>query len=273
MTEDGQAGSVEEPVELNEVDQRYIVPGLSRGLSLLHLFDRDKPEMKLAELAAAAGLSRSAAFRLVYTLEKENYIQRDPISRRYSLTSKVLSLGFVYLYSRPVAEIVQPYLRRLSIATKVAAHLIQLDGTYSVYLARVAPQATLVTNLQVGTRLPAHATASGRVLLSGLVEPTLKALHERMRIEHKNLPPPPLKQLIARAAQDRDRGYVMEESMFDAGVLSFAAPVRDGTGNIVAALNVVGPRRLMEEVGDATKFDAIVGQEARDLSAAIGFTS
>ncbi|MCF8476302.1 MAG: hypothetical protein K9G60_04680, partial [Pseudolabrys sp.] len=112
-----------------------------------------------------------------------------------------------------------------------------------------------------------------RVLLSGLVEPTLKALHERMRIVHKNLPPPPLKQLIARAAQDRDRGYVMEESMFDAGVLSFAAPVRDGTGNIVAALNVVGPRRLMEEVGDATKFDAIVGQEARDLSAAIGFTS
>lgn len=255
-----------------DIDPRYVVPGLSRGLALMALFDANRPELKLSEIADGAGLSRSAAFRLVYTLEKENYLRRDPLTRRYGLTSKVLSLGFVYLNSRPLAELVHPYLRRISAATNAAAHLIQLDGVYAVYVARVAPTAALVANLQVGRRLPAHATSSGRVLLSGLDEPTLQALYGEMRREHLETPPPSLRYLVARAEEDRARGYVMGESMFDPGVLSFAAPVRDGGGAVVAALNVVGPRSLMERVGNAAAFDVIVGQVARDFSAALGFS-
>jgi len=262
--------SVEPETESPDIDQRYLVPGLARGLALLQLFSRDKPRMKLSEIAAAAGLSRSAAFRLLYTLEKEHYLQRDRTTG-YGLTSKILSLGFVYLNSLPLTEIVQPCLRRLSIATDAAAHLTQLDGTFTVYLARVAPAATLVSNLQVGRRLPAHATASGRVLLSGLDETTLAMLHMQMRREHPDVPPPPLKQLVKRAQEDRARGYVMGESVFDPGVVSFAAPIRDGTGAIIAAVNVVGPRSVMEKIGDGIAFDAVVGQAARELSAAIGF--
>lgn len=228
--------------------------------------------MTLSEIAEGLDLSRSAAFRLVYTLEKEGYLRRDPDTRRFSLTSKVLSLGFVYLNARPLTEIVRPYLQRLSTKTNTAAHLIQLDGTYAVYLARVAPNATLVSNLQVGRRLPAHATASGRVLLSGLDAATLKALYEEMVRDHRDHQPPSLNYLLARADEDRARGYVMSESIFDPGVLSFAAPIRDGKGAIVAAINVVGPRTLMDRVGDASAFYALVGKEAHDLSSAIGYT-
>jgi len=260
------------PIHAPDVDQRYIVPGLSRGLALLTLFGK-KPEMKLAEIAVGAGMSRSAAFRLIYTLEKENYIRRDPLTRRYSLTSKVLSLGFVYLNSQPLVELVHPYLRRVSAATNAAAHLIQRDGTWAVYLARVAPNATLVANLQVGRRLPVHATASGRVLLSGLDGNAIKDLYEEMRREHREPPPPSLKYLIARAVEDRARGYVMGESMFDPGVMSFAAPVRDGTEAVIAAMNVVGPRSLMERLGDAAAINKIVGKQAHDLSEAIGYRS
>jgi IclR family pca regulon transcriptional regulator len=259
-------------VDAPEVDARYMVPGLSRGLALLDLFTTRRTDMTLSEIAEGLNLSRSAAFRLVYTLEKESYLRRDPETRRFSLTSKVLSLGFVYLNTRPLTEIVYPCLQRLSALTKTAAHLSVLDGTHVVYMARVVPNATLVTNLQVGRRLPAHATASGRVLLSGIDAAALKALYEDMVREHRDQPPPSLNYLIARAEEDRARGYVMSESIFDPGVLSFAAPIRDGRAAIVAAINVVGSRSLMERAGDAAALNALVGKEAHDLSLAIGYS-
>lgn len=258
-------------VEAPDVDPRYIVPGLARGLAMLSLFSHARPEMKLTEIAEASDLTRSAAYRVLYTLEKEGYVRRDPETRRYSLTSKVLSFGFVFLNTKPLAELAHPYLWRLSNRTDAAAHLVQLDGMWAVYLARAAPSAMLVVNLQVGRRLPAYATASGRVLLSGLDEGTLTALYEQMQAEPFDPSPPSLKYLLARAEDDRARGYVMSESMFDPGVLSFATPVRDGSGMIVAAVSVVGPRGLIERNGDAASLNAIVGKEALDFSRSLGF--
>lgn len=110
------------------VDPRYIVPGLSRGLALLALFTNRRPAQTLAELAAGLSLSRSAAYRLVYTLEKEDFIAREPEGRHYRLTSKVLSLGFEYLNARGIPEIAEPVLRALSDATAAAAYIATLDG-------------------------------------------------------------------------------------------------------------------------------------------------
>ncbi len=81
------------------------MPGLSRGLALLQLFPRSKPAKTLAELAAGLGLSRSATYRLVYTLEADGFIARDAETRRYRLTSKTLDLGFEYLHAQPITEI------------------------------------------------------------------------------------------------------------------------------------------------------------------------
>jgi len=253
-----------------DIDQRYMVPGLSRGLSLLHLFDKEHRDQSLADISENSGLSRSAAFRLVYTLEKEGYLRRDPVSRRYTLTAKVLSLGFSYLTSQPLTEIIHPHLKRLSLATRASAHLIQLDGMYAVYLARAVAPVALVSNLQVGTRLPAYATASGRVLLAGLDEAVLASIYWHTRREQRGAMPP-LLEIIARARQDRERGYVMGESIFDPGVLSFAAPIRDGTGATVAAINVMGFRGILESVGDEAVLREIVGAEVAAISELLGY--
>src|SRR5262245_8682051 len=96
------------------IDRRYLVPGLSRGLAALALFTRRDPALTLVEVAKGLGLSRSAAFRLIYTLEKDGFVARDEETRRFQLTSKVLSLGFEFLQSPAVTEVAQPYLRGLS---------------------------------------------------------------------------------------------------------------------------------------------------------------
>ncbi|MDF0596609.1 IclR family transcriptional regulator [Psychromarinibacter halotolerans] len=255
----------------DEVDQRYIVPGLERGLHILQLFNATGESMTLAELAEGIGLSRSSAYRLVYTLEKSGFLSRDAQSKRYALTSRVMTLGYAFLAARPLVETVQPFLQRISQRTRLAAHLVELDGTETVYLARVAPSARVISNLQVGMRLPAHRTVSGRVLLSGLTADGLAALYPRMVSDHPDYPPPELQDLVARANADRERGFVMGESAFDPGIESYATPVKTGAGQITAALNVIGPKKVLDDLGGKEALDEIVGSEARQLSRALGW--
>ncbi|MFV0244341.1 MAG: IclR family transcriptional regulator [Qingshengfaniella sp.] len=255
----------------DDVDPRYVVPGLARGLFLLQVFNGQQSDLTLAELAEAAGLSRSSTYRLVYTLEKEGFLSRDPETRRYALTSRVMTLGFAFLAARPLIEIVHPFLRRISQATGLAAHLVELDGTETVYLARVAPSVRVISNLQIGMRLPAHSTVSGRVLLADMGDEAVTGLYPRMLSDHPDQPPPPLDALLDRAHEDAARGHVMGESAFDPGIASFAAPVRNGAGQVVAALNVIGPVPQMLMVGSETELQAIVGAEAQNLSVQLGW--
>ena len=110
------------------IDERYIVPGLSRGLALLQLFTRHQPEQKLTEIAAGLGLSRSATYRLVYTLENDGFLRRDPNTRRYRLTAKVLSLGFEFLFAQPLTDIAQPFLRQLVDTVLTSGLLRKIDA-------------------------------------------------------------------------------------------------------------------------------------------------
>jgi IclR family pca regulon transcriptional regulator len=266
MTEEaGDAIALNPDDDADEVaaDPRYIVPGLSRGLALLGLFDRSRPSRTLAELAEGLGITRSAAYRLVYTLENDGFIAREAATRRYRLTSRVLELGFEYLNSHDLIDLAGPALRRLSDATAAASHLVALDGWHVVYLARALPppaSAMVVSNLPVGTRLPCHITASGRALLACLDEMTLDALHRRIVRECADPTPPPLAAMRDQAAQDRRRGFVFRPSILDPGFMTFAAAVPAGTGPAVAAINVIGAVRAMtDERGEAVLREAVLG--------------
>ncbi|WP_338665232.1 IclR family transcriptional regulator [Pararoseomonas sp. SCSIO 73927] len=255
-----------------EADPRYIVPGLSRGLALLQLFSRQRPAQTLQELAAGLGITRSAAYRLAYTLEKDGFILRDAATRRYRLTAHVLTLGFDYLNSQPLTGLAAPALQQLSSLTSAATHLVVLDGWQVVYLARVAPPVALVSNLQIGTRLPCHITASGRALLATLDEAELRRIYAVLRRESRDVPPPSSFEALAeQAAEDRARGYVFRGSILDPGLMTFACVVRDGTGKAVGGVNVVGPAALLERFGGEEALRAAVLDAASSVSRQLGF--
>jgi IclR family pca regulon transcriptional regulator len=266
---DGQNAAGDDPKD--QIDPRYMVPGLSRGLALLQLFTRQKPTQTLAELAAGVALTRSAAYRLVYTLEKDGFIARDPSTRRYALTSKVLTLGFEYFNSQTITNIAQPFLQALSDATAASTHLVILDGWHAVYLARVSPSVGLVSNLQVGSRQPAHITASGRMLLADLPEPRLRAIHALLRRECRTTPPEPFEALLRRAAEDRARGHVFHQSVIDPGLASCAALVRDGSGAAVAAITIVGPDRNLAVFGGEPALARLLDRTTAEMSAKLGY--
>lgn len=255
-------------------DKRYMVPGLSRGLALLQQFSRAKPHQKVPELAASLGLSRSATFRLVYTLEREGFLRRDQSGHLYSVTSKVLSLGFEYIFAQPLTEAAEDTLRELSNDTKAGAHLVMLDGWHCVYFARVVPPILLIANLQIGTRLPAHLTASGRVLLAYRDDAELRRTYKLLVRECVDQPvPKKVDDLLRTAAQDRAREYVHSRSRFDPSVSSIAYPIRDRAGQVVAAINVVGPDAIFKDDSHVERLRELVAKAAAKLSERLGYVA
>ena len=232
---------LDQVTDLAANDQRYIVPGLQKGLRLLSAFSREQPAMSLSDMARAIGLTRSAAFRLVYTLETLGFLQRDTDGRRYRLGAHVLSLGFAYLGSSDLIEIARPVLQDLRDATGMATQLAVLDGREIVYVARCDSNSSLTSTVSIGTRLPAHATAMGRALL---LAHDAAALADRFGdaplTRFTEATPLGLVQLGALLADDRARGHVLTRSNFEPGVDMLALPVRDDRGEICAAISLVG---------------------------------
>src|SRR5262245_20152814 len=156
---------------------RYTVPGLERGLRILCEFSRREPALTAPELARRLGVPRSTVFRLLVTLEQMGFVERTPDGRAHRLGLAVLRLGFEYMASLDIVALGRPLLERLRDDTAYAASLVVRDGRDIVYLQRAAPQSPFATTVTVGTRLPAHATVLGHVLLGDLTLSALRALY------------------------------------------------------------------------------------------------
>jgi DNA-binding IclR family transcriptional regulator len=219
-----------------EPEDRYLVPGLVRGMEVLAAFTPETPRLTQGEIAAALGVTRSAIFRVVYTLAELGFLLHDPATGRYALGPALLRLGHGVLPARDVIGVALPVLEALRDATGWSAHLGVLEGVEVVYLLRVPARRGLRSIVHVGSRLPAHATAMGRVLLAGLEEPALAALLRDA--PPRRVPLPALAVLARQAKADRARGHVMQLGSFEAGVASIAAPLRDAAGGVVAAINL-----------------------------------
>ena len=248
------------------------MPGLQRGLSIFALFDNETPSLSLSEIARRLKLSRSTVFRLLYTLEQFGYLAKTRNTGEFSLAANVLSLGFNFLCQLPITQIAQPVLKTIAEQAQAAAHLVILDRHETVHVARVTPVAPLVSNLQIGTRRPVHAVASGRMLLAHKPEEELIGLYQLIRDNSSSIAPPSsLKTFLATATADRNRGYAYSRTAFEPGLMSCASAVLNHVGEAVAAITVVGPMEHMDaELGEKV-IATLVCKAASMLSVQLGY--
>jgi len=252
-------------------DERYIVGGLMRGLDVLRCFDRDHPTLSLGEVARTLGWRRTEPFRFLHTLESLGYLARDPVTKRYRLTTKVLEIGFTALANLPLPELAQPYLERLRDRTNGSAHVGILDGEEVVYVGRAASRAILGSTIHIGSRLPAHATAMGKTLLAAQPDAWIRSWLEHNELtRYTTTTLDEVAAFLAEMAQIRTRGYAVSNAEFEVGIRSVAAPIVDSAGEAVAAINVSAP-------SDALSDDAVLGiivpavcEVAAELSRAYG---
>lgn len=223
-----------------KTEDRYLVPGLIRGLAVLKLFTPDRSALGLSDIARELGITRSAAFRTVYTLNEAGCLLHDQRSQSYSLGPGVLRLTYGYVATREVVEIAQPALEQLRDRIGWSVHLGVLDGASVLYVLRVPGPQRDSSIVQVGSRLPARATTMGRVLLADLPEDELIGLFRNERGPRGK--GPNLPGIVTQAATDRKTQSVVHTGDFEAGMVSAAAPLRDMTGQVVAAINVTAPQ-------------------------------
>jgi DNA-binding IclR family transcriptional regulator len=218
---------------------KYVVPALVQGLAVLNLFSREKPTLTAPEVATRLDLPRTTVFRLLHTLQVMGFVTREADERTFKLGPALLNRGFAYLASLDLVESAQPILQRLRDETGMSAHMAVRDGQEIVYVARFAARTTVASSVQIGTRFPVHATVMGRMTICDFSDRELAALFPSEPLPaFSEQTPTTLAALKEILAADRQRGYAVSQSFFERGVSSVAAPVRDGSGRIVAAVNV-----------------------------------
>lgn len=238
---------------------RYVVPALAQGLAILRLFDRQRVRVTAPEIARELDLPRTTVFRIMHTLEGMGFVCREDDGRHFRLGPAMLGSGFAYLASLDFIEVAQPVLQRLRAETGMSVHMAIRDGQDIVYVSRYAAQTTVSSSVTIGTRFPVHATVMGRMLLSDMNREDLDRLFPVDELpRYSDQTPATVDDLADMLADDRARGYATSQSYFERGVSSVAAPVRDASGAIIAAINVTSvdsfadPAVMNGRIKDAT---------------------
>ncbi|MFN8925300.1 MAG: IclR family transcriptional regulator C-terminal domain-containing protein [Rhodospirillales bacterium] len=217
--------------------ERDMVSGLKNGLDVIEAFDDRRPRLSLTDVAQITGLSRAAARRYLLTLTRLGYAEHD--GKFFSLTPKILRLGYAYLSSTSLPVRIQPFLERVSETTGESSSAAVLDDTDVVYIARSATRRIMSIGLGIGSRLPAFCTSLGRAILAWKDPAWLDAYFRRVPLEART-PWTLTEEAAVRAALEevRRRGYALVDEELELGLRSMAVPVQNAKGEVVCAINI-----------------------------------
>lgn len=225
---------------------RYRVPALERGIRILELCGGHRAALSGTDVVRELGLPRATAFRLLRTLESLGCLVRTE-GGAYRVGPAVLRLGFEYLDSLEVNQVARGAVERLRDRTGCSAQLLIRDGREIVVVLKAVGPGAFSTNVNVGTRLPAHATILGRMLLCELTDAELADLYPELQLPRVGATAPgTLTELKKLLYADLARGYAVSESAFEQGISAIAAPVRARDGEFVAALSLTVYKPTLE---------------------------
>jgi DNA-binding IclR family transcriptional regulator len=280
----------------------YAIQTVANALRMLEVFHGES-EMGVSDLARHLKLHKNNAFRLLATLELAGYIQQHPETELYRLGPRCLELGQAYLRSHDLIEQARPILEELSSNVGETAHLASLVDGEVVHLDGTLPDQLILTGSRVGVRLPSHCTALGKVLLADSVATSMASVSPTItNPDMKNGPASSARRSDSSldggrsAAEIKDRalvsftdativdpmklvdefrnvemrGYAVDLEEYAEGLCCVAAPVRDATSTVVAALSISGPSfRLSERLLHCEAAAAVVAA-ASQLSLELG---
>jgi len=239
------------------------VQSFARGLQVIRSFSASAPRQTLSEVAAASGLTRAGARRILLTLQTLGYVESD--GKLFSLTARILDLGFAYLSSMPIWNRAEPVMEALVQQVQESCSAAVLDATDIVYVMRVPTHKIMSISLGVGSRLPAYCTSMGRLLLADLKDEEIKArLTASNREALTKHTVTDVDALFAKVVQARRQGWCLVNQELEEGLVSIAAPIVDRAGRPVAALNISGQaNRTSAKVMQETMLPALLASASR----------
>jgi IclR family pca regulon transcriptional regulator len=248
---------------------REFVQGLERGLAVIRSFSAEAPNLTIAQVAERTDLTRAVARRYLMTLEALGYVLQD--GDRFSLTPRLLDLGFTYLSTLDVTSVVQPFMEHVTDALHESCSVSVLDDHDIVYIARRAAKRIMSINLAIGSRLPAHATSMGKVLLAYLPPDELQRYLASVEREALTANTIVAEQALRKdLGEVRENGWAVADEESELGVRSAAAPLFDRDGEVHAAINVSAHAARVSLEQLQTDYLPVLLEAARGISKALG---
>lgn len=237
-----------------------------RILTLLRRHD----DLTLTEIADRLGIGKSSTYRLLATLKTDRYVDQTP-ARSYRL-GPAMSASAEAESAAHCAEVAQPHLVALCEATQETVHVSVLSGGHTEYIAGVEPDRALKVSTRLGTAVPAHAAAAGKILMAALT------LRERdLLLPTEELTPLTGRTLTTRAALEAEveaagrLGFARNVGESEDGVYALAVPIRRPVGRPICSLTVAGPASRIE-VGPGEELsarEAVLLGRLREAAAAV----
>jgi len=212
---------------------------LARGLAVIRGFSQQRRRLSIAQLSIRTGIPRAAVRRCLYTLEKLGYVSSED-DRTFSLRPQILALGHAYLSSVPLVSAAQPVLDQVSASTHESCSIAIMDGDEILYVARSSSSTRIMSiDLGVGSRLPAHCTSMGRVLLAQLPPEELSSYLRRVKLAPFTHRTVVTKDALADSLDAvRAQGYAVVDQELEIGLRSIAVPIADFRARVAAAINI-----------------------------------
>lgn len=228
------------PTDSSGLDRRDWIAGIERGLAVIEAFDAEHPRLTASQTAQRCGLTRTAARRHLLTLVHTGHMATD--GKLFWLTPRVLRLGQAYLESSRLPRAVQPYLQRVSAGTGEVAYAAVLDQNELIYIARSGAQRHLNTGYMLGSRVQAHVTAAGMVILAmqgpTVWEPWLEQLVLRPLTSHSLQDKDQIRRHLMKA---REQGWCVSEQQLEMNYRGVAVPLWNHNDELLGAMNVTMP--------------------------------
>ena len=230
------------------------IRAVDRALDILLCFSRRTPRLTMTQISDQVGMNKSTVHRLLGTLEKKHFLQRDPSTGFYQLGIRLFQMAYLTLEHNGLRQLAAPFLQRLCEQQRETITLSVLDDSDVVFLDVVESPQRVKLAASTGQRLPAFATAAGKAMLAHLPEQTVKKLLERgmRQFTSRTIQVPEI--LFENLAQYRKQGFAISEQEYEEEINAVAAPILDAHGHPIAAITVAGPayrllRERMTEIG------------------------
>ena len=248
------------------------IRAVERALDVLLCFSAETPELTMTQIAEQVGIHKSTTHRMLATLERKRFVQRDPATGTYRLGIRVLQMAYLTLERNDLRRLATPFLHRLCDQFQENVDLSVLDETDVVYLNMIESPQRVKLAAAVGQRLPAFATASGKAILAFMPDETVQ------RILKHGMPQYTLHTLRSPEAffenmrQVRKQGFALSDQEFEEGINAVAAPILDHSNQPIAAVAVAGPAyRLTRE--RMIEISPLVLSTAHDIAQEMGMAA
>ncbi|EUC12983.1 UNVERIFIED_ORG: IclR family transcriptional regulator [Burkholderia sp. CF145] len=243
------------------------VQSVEKAMKVLTAFDGSKRQLSLSEISSLTGFDMSATQRFTFTLAALGYLFKDPDSRKYELSPRLLDFTYHYLTSNELVSRATPYLQQLGSETEEATNLTVLDDTDIVFVLRIVSRNVFNAHVITGSRLPAYCTAPGLAILATLPDGEIEDILSRTNlVPYTSSTVYQPRKIRDRIAQIRKQGYAHTEDEYFVSDISTAAAITNAHGRGIGAVNIAVARSRWHADRDERRFADLVISTASAIS-------